>query len=240
MTVSFPPPRTLPIRSDPQRFAVRRIYCIGANYGDPASDRGTRARPEPFFFTKPADAAYDHAEGMPEAVLDPGLVPYPPETGDLQFEVELVAAIGRVASAVSVRGAAAAVFGYAVGLDMTRRDQQDEAKRTRHPWDLAKGFDASAPCSEIVPAQSIGHPASGRIELAVDGETRQCSDLSRLIWSVPEIVARLSHSVTLRPGDLLFTGTPEGSGPVVPGQRIHARIEGVSSLDVTVCRPLKI
>ena len=210
---------------DAEPFTVRRIYCVGQNYrahslemgGDP--DRQT-----PFFFLKPADAI----------VPDGGHVPYPPRTAKFEHEVELVIAIGAQATNIPAGDAPTVILGYAVGLDMTRRDLQAEAKKAGRPWDMAKGFDHSAPCGRITPVAATPSLANATIALTVNGATRQSSTLSQLIWSVPEIIAELSTYVTLMPGDLIYTGTPENVGPVARGDVLHARIDGLSDLTVTI------
>ncbi|WP_062203341.1 fumarylacetoacetate hydrolase family protein [Aureimonas sp. AU12] len=207
------------------RFPVRRIFCVGRNYADHAREMGSDPEREPpFFFTKPADAV----------LISGAAMPYPSQTANLHFELELVLAIGTAGSAISAGNALDHIFGYAVGLDMTRRDLQDAAKKTGRPWDMAKGFDASVPIGEIAPASRIGHPASGLIELRVGEAVRQSSDLSMMIWSVPEIIAHLSALVRLEPGDLVMTGTPGGVGAVTPGDRLSGRIEGVGSVETTI------
>ena len=181
---------------------------------------GDPSREPPFFFTKPADAVLTGGADMP----------YPDETADLHHEMELVAAIGRGGAGIAPGQALGHVYGYAAGLDMTRRDLQADAKKTGRPWDMSKGFDFSAPIGEIAPAARIGHPAQGRIELKVNGRTRQVSDLSRMIWSVAETIAYLSRLVRLAPGDLIFTGTPEGVAAVVRGDLLGGMIAGVGSV----------
>jgi fumarylpyruvate hydrolase len=206
------------------RFPVRRIYCVGRNYADHAREMGHDPdREPPFFFMKPADAV----------VASGSTLPFPVATDDLHHEIEWVAALGGGGANVPVEGALALVYGYAVGLDMTRRDLQAIAKKQARPWDMAKGFDASAPISDIVPASRMGHRTSGAIWLDVNGERRQTGDLSQLIWNLAETIAALSQLVTLAPGDLIFTGTPAGVGPVRPGDRMHGHIEGVGDLHVT-------
>jgi fumarylpyruvate hydrolase len=180
-------------------------------------------REPPFFFTKPADAV----------VCGGGELPYPSRTQNLHHEVELVLALGSGGRNITPAEAPNCIFGYAVGLDLTRRDLQAEARKQGRPWDTAKAFDRSAPVSAIVPAARIGHPARGRIALSVNGVPRQQGDLAEMIWNVPEIVAELSTLFELAPGDLIFTGTPAGVGPLVPGDRAEAEIEGVGRL--TVC-----
>ena len=206
-------------------FEVRRIYCVGQNYRAHAIEMGSDPdRQRPFFFAKPTDAI----------VQDGGSVAYPPRTSALEHEVELVVAIGAEATQVPVDQAMGAVFGYAVGLDMTRRDLQAEAKRAGRPWDMAKGFDQSAPCGTITPAGDAALPAGAAIWLRVNDQPRQASDLSNLIWSVPEVVAELSTYVVLRPGDLIYTGTPDKVGPVQRGDRLTAHVDGLSDLVVTI------
>jgi fumarylpyruvate hydrolase len=191
-------------------------------------------REPPFFFSKPTDAVYAIEEGLPLDGVAPGHVPYPPETSDLHYEVELVVAVGVGGTDISPDTALDHVWGYALGIDLTRRDVQDVAKQMRRPWDMAKGFDASGPSSAIVPASQIGHPDSGRIYLEVNGELRQEGDLDDQIWSVPEIIAALSRSITLKAGDLIFTGTPAGVGALTHGDVVTAGIDGISTLTFTV------
>jgi fumarylpyruvate hydrolase len=215
----------LPIAGTDQTFPVRRIYCVGQNYADHAREMGNDPdRNPPFFFTKPADAV----------VPSGGQAPYPPKTSNLHHEIELVVAIGKGGSDIPVDQALDHVFGYTVGVDLTRRDLQAEAKKAGRPWDMAKGFDHSAPMASLHPAAEIGHPASGRIWLKVNDEARQDSDLAKQIWSVPEAVSYLSTLVRLEPGDLLMTGTPEGVGAMVRGDRISGGIEGVGEITVTI------
>ncbi len=220
----FPPAiAALPVAGG-GRFPVRRIWCVGQNYAAHTREMGgAPEREEPFFFAKPADAAV-HAEA----------VPYPPATADLHHEVELVVALGGAGRDVAPAAALDLVYGYAVGVDLTRRDLQAAAKKAGRPWAMAKGFDAAAPCSAIVPVQRCGHPAAGRIALAVNGTPRQQADLADMIWPVPEILAHLSRLVALAPGDLVFTGTPAGVGALAPGDRVEAEIAGVARLAVRV------
>ena len=213
------------VEGESGRFPVRRIYCVGRNYAEHTREMGgDPAREPPFFFTKPADAL----------VPDGAALPYPPATANLHHEVELVAAIGAAGSEIAADSASAHIYGYAVGIDLTRRDLQQVSKDRRWPWDTSKGFDHGAPCGNIVPAARIGHPASGAITLKVDGEERQRGDLAEMVWSVPEIVGHLSRLFTLQPGDLIYTGTPAGVGPVSPGETLEAEIEGVGTLRVTI------
>src|SRR5882757_741695 len=221
------PPATVgvPVHGTGDLFPVRRIFCVGRNYAAHAREMGHDPdREPPFFFTKPADA-----------ILLPGQpLPYPPATADLHHEIELVVAIGRAGAEIPVDQAQDHVFGYAVGLDMTRRDLQGEAKKLGRPWDMGKGFDNSAPCAPIHPVAQVGHLGKAAIWLEVNGAIRQKSDLSMLIWSVPETIAYLSQFVTLAPGDLIYSGTPEGVKAVVKGDRLHGHVDGLSDLQVTI------
>jgi fumarylpyruvate hydrolase len=223
----FPPAPvvSLPVRGLAGRFPVHRVYCVGRNYAEHAREMGHDPdREPPFFFTKP-----------PEAVVPPGApVPYPAATRDLHHEVELVVALSGGGRDVPAERARDLVFGYAVGIDLTRRDLQGEAKKLGRPWDGGKSFAASAPCSEIVPAAEIGHPDRGRIALSVAGETRQSGDLAQMIWKTPEIVAELSRLWELQAGDLIFTGTPAGVGPLRRGDEAACEVEGVGALRVRI------
>ncbi len=218
-----PPPPSVPVRGEDAVFPVRRIWCVGRNYADHAREMGHDPdREPPFFFAK-----------FPDAVVPGGGdLPFPSLTQDLHHEVELVVAIGRQGADIPAGRAHAHVYGYAVGLDMTRRDLQAEAKKLSRPWALAKSFDQSCPIGEIVPASRIGHPERGRIEVAVNGEVRQSGDLGQMIWPVPDIIAYLSRFVALAPGDLIMTGTPAGVSRVRPGDVLHATCEGVGELTV--------
>lgn len=207
-----------------ERFPVRRVFCVGRNYAAHAREMGHDPdREPPFFFTKPADAI----------VVDGADTPYPTMTGQLEHEVELVAAIGVGGTDIPVESALDHVWGYAVGLDLTRRDLQAEAKRLGRPWDLAKGFDASAPIGVLVPAATVD-PTRGSIALDVDGAPRQRGDLADQIWSVAEVVATLSRFVALAPGDLVMTGTPDGVGPIDRGAVLHGTIEGVGTVSTRI------
>ncbi|MFD1254819.1 Fumarylpyruvate hydrolase [Devosia equisanguinis] len=201
-------------------FAVRRVYCVGRNYEEHVREMGNDTRDPPFFFSKPADAV----------VVGGASMPYPPQTSDLHHEIELVVAIGKDGADIAESEALDHVYGYAVGLDMTRRDLQSVAKTAGRPWDMAKGFDHSAPIGTIEPASAIGHPDHGAITLVVNGVERQRGDLVQQIWSVPETLAFLSRFVTLRAGDLIMTGTPAGVGAVGRGDVLEGRIEGVGSV----------
>jgi fumarylpyruvate hydrolase len=209
-------------------FPVRRIYCVGRNYVDHIREmKEADERDPPFFFQKPRDAI----------VPNGAAVPYPPLTSDFQFEVELVIAIGRAGREISVADAREHIWGYAVGIDLTRRDRQRDARDLRLPWEVGKSFDASAPCGPIVPASDATPFASGVMTLSVNGVERQRGDIGQMIWNVPEVVAQLSRQVTLGAGDLIFTGTPAGVGPVVAGDRIVAAVEGLPPLTITITTP---
>lgn len=227
--VPLPPVPSLAVAGTDARFPVRRVFCVGRNYAKHALEMGADPeRSPPFFFAKPADAVLDAYPTLGASV------PYPPLTDDLHHEVELVVAIGTGGADIAPDDALDHVFGYGVALDLTRRDLQAAAKKDGRPWHDAKGFDHSAPASALQPASAIGHPRAGRIWLSVDGETRQDADLSELIWPVPDILAHLSRSVRLAPGDLVLTGTPAGVGPLQPGQRVVAGVEDVALLSVTI------
>ena len=227
MTWAIPCPQqpSLPIIGSKDRFPVRRIYCVGQNYAAHAREMGSNPDQEPpFFFSKPADAL----------VADGATIPYPPGTENLHHEAELVVAIGTGGTSIPRETALAHVWGYAVGNDLTRRDLQAASKKIGRPWDMSKGFDNSAPCAPLHPASSTGHLTSGAINLTVNGETRQSSNLSDLIWSVADVIAYLSTLVDLMPGDLIFTGTPEGVGPLVPGDICVVEIEGLGKLTTRI------
>ena len=215
---------TLPIRDSDLLFPVRRIYCVGRNYAAHAVEMGHDPDKEPpFFFQKNPDTL----------VLD-GRFPYPGNTSDVHHEIELVVALHSGGRDITVEQALEHVYGYAVGLDMTRRDLQGEAKKLGRPWEVGKAFEASAPCTELVTAGTSGHPAGGAIQLTVNDQIQQDGDLQQMIWKVPEIIASLSELFTLASGDLIFTGTPSGVGPVVRGDRLLGHVEGVGELAVVV------
>ncbi|WP_084386550.1 fumarylacetoacetate hydrolase family protein [Castellaniella caeni] len=219
---------TLAVQDSMARFPVRRIYCVGRNYAEHAREMGGTGRELPFFFAKPADAVLNVAPGTE------GVLPYPPATHNLHHEVELVVALGSGGRDLSVEQAAACVWGQAIGLDMTRRDLQAEAKKAGRPWETAKGFDHSAPLGPLHPVAETGLLRAGHIGLSVNGEARQSDDLSDMIWSVPEALAYLSTLFELKAGDLVFTGTPAGVGAVVAGDRLEARIEGLGTLRLRI------
>jgi fumarylpyruvate hydrolase len=205
-------------------FAVRRVYCVGRNYAEHIREMGNDERDPPFFFGKPADAV----------VVGGAAVPYPPQTSDFHHEIELVVAIGKDGSNIAVADALDHIYGYAAGLDMTRRDLQAVAKKAGRPWEMAKAFDHSAPIGTIEPVSAIGHPEKGAITLSVNGQERQRGDLADQIWTVAEAIAELSRFVTLRAGDLLMTGTPAGVGAVVRGDVLEGAIEGVGTVRTTI------
>ncbi|MGG7644856.1 fumarylacetoacetate hydrolase family protein [Rhodovulum sp. YNF3179] len=222
----IPPPATpsVAVADTPDRFPVRRIFCVGRNYAAHVREMGNDEREPPFFFTKPADSVVDDG-----AILD-----YPPETQNLHHEAELVVAIGTGGREIAEADALSHVWGYAAGNDLTRRDLQAAAKKAGRPWDWAKGFDRSAVCGPLRPVAATGHPASGRILCRVNGETRQEGDLAEMIWSVPEIIASLARSIELQPGDLVFTGTPAGVGPLERGDTCEVEIAGVGGVTVKI------
>jgi fumarylpyruvate hydrolase len=209
-------------------FPVRRIHCVGRNYAEHAREMGASGREPPFFFAKPGDAAVPVPEGTE------GRIAYPPRTANLHHEIELVVAIGRAGADIAAAKTRDHIFGYAVGVDLTRRDLQSELKKKAQPWEMAKAFDQSAPIGPIHPVQSCGHPDRGEIVLAVNGVERQRGDLADMIWSVPEVIAELSSYVELRPGDLIFTGTPSGVGPLDRGDRVSAVIACLSKLRLVI------
>jgi fumarylpyruvate hydrolase len=217
----------LAVQGSDSRFPVRRVFCVGRNYWWDAAVNGQRPEREaPFFFMKPADAV----------VPAVGDIPFPPLTKEFCHEIELVVAIGKDGQDIPASAALDHVWGYAAGLDLTRRDQQMLAKEHGRPWEGAKAFDASAPCGPLAPASVIGHPQRGAVWLDVNGSARQRTDLAELIWPVADIVSFISSSVTLRAGDLIFTGTPTGVGALQPGDMVEAGIDGIGSLAMTVGR----
>ena len=223
--IEAPPVRSLPIQDSDKRFPVGRIFCVGRNYAEHAREMGHNPdREPPFFFMKPNTAL----------VSDGGPFPYPGLTSDVHHEIELVVALATGGSNIVASDALGHVYGYAVGLDMTRRDLQGQAKKLGRPWDTGKAFDHSAPCSAVAPAAAVGVPAAGIISLSVNGVARQQGDLADLIWSVPETIAFLSTLFTLQPGDLIFTGTPAGVGPVARGDTLVGMVAGVGELRVAV------
>jgi fumarylpyruvate hydrolase len=229
MSPVFPPPVAVAVPcAGGGEFPVHRIYCVGRNYAEHAVEMGHTGREPPFFFMKPADALVPVAEG------ETGAIDYPTMTASLHHEIELVVAIGRGGSGIRAADAPAHVWGYAVGLDMTRRDLQNEMKKQGRPWEIGKAFEQSAPCGPVHPKSATGELKSGAITLAIDGEPRQAGDLSELIWSVDEIIEHLSAAWTLKPGDLIMTGTPAGVGAVQRGQTMVGSIAGLGTLRVAV------
>ncbi|SFN79653.1 fumarylpyruvate hydrolase [Formivibrio citricus] len=223
MQYIFPPasPVALPVFGEDATFPVRRVYCIAANYALHAAELGGDGREPPAFFSKPTDAL----------VPDGGVVSYPPRTENLQHEVELVVAIGMGGANIPVETALDHVYGYAVGIDLTRRDLQAQAKAKGRPWEMSKGFDHSGPISAIVPATRTGHPVKGRIWLAVNGIVKQDGDLDQMTWNVAEVIANLSSLVKLSAGDLIFTGTPSGVSTVIRGDLLECGIDKVGLLN---------
>lgn len=218
---------TVPVAGEAGQFPVRRVYCIGRNYAAHAREMGHDPdREPPFFFCKPADAVRPVAPGQ---TLD---LPYPPKTSDLHYEVELVVAISKGGANISVENAMDHVYGYAVGLDLTRRDRQQDMKDLARPWELGKAFDASAPISVITPKGQAGDVEQAQIALNVNGQEKQNGHVNQMIWSIAESISYLSDYFRLEAGDMIFTGTPEGVGPVVVGDVLDARLEGVGGLSV--------
>ena len=230
MSFVFAPPTvpSVPVHGSAQRFAVHRIYCVGRNYEDHAKEMGFTGREPPFFFLKPADAV------LPVDAGQTGLLPYPSLTANLHHEVELVVAIGQGGRDIPAAQALQHVYGYAVGLDMTRRDLQIDMKKQGRPWCIGKGFEHSAPIGPITPATQADGIAKAAIWLQVNGQDRQRSSTNKLIWNIAETIEHLSHAWELQPGDLIYTGTPEGVGAVVSGDLIEAGIDGLEGLRLRV------
>jgi fumarylpyruvate hydrolase len=225
--VDIGPAPSLPVAGSELRFAVGRIYCVGRNYAEHAREMGHDPNREPpFFFMKPANSI----------VQNNSTIGFPVSTKEVHHEIELVVAIGKGGKNIPVEKSLDHVWGYGVGLDMTRRDLQGEAKKAGRPWEMGKAFDESAPCTALKPATEIGHPAKGAIWVKVNGQTKQQGDLAQQIWSVPEQIAHLSRMITLQPGDLIYTGTPAGVGPVNPGDKLEGHIDGVGDLAITYAR----
>lgn len=223
--INPPTPPSVAIVGNAQRFPVRRIFCVGRNYADHVREMGNDPKNEPpIFFTKPGDAVVENG----------ATIRYPMNTSNLHHEVELVVALANGSEAIEADAALEHVWGYGVGVDLTRRDRQAEAKQTGAPWDVAKAFDASAPMGALTSVAQCGHPRAGRISLAVNGVTKQDADLAEMIWSVPEIIAALSRSWALAPGDLIFTGTPAGVGPLVAGDRVTCGVAGLATLEFSI------
>jgi fumarylpyruvate hydrolase len=225
-------PPSLPIAGSPDSFPVRRIFCVGRNYAEHQKEMGGDGREQPFFFLKSEFSL------VPVLAARGSEVHYPAKTANYHYETEMVVALAKGGRRIDAKKANDYIFGYAVGLDMTRRDLQQWGKDHGRPWDFGKNFDEAAPCGELVPAAKIGHPAKGAIWLTVNDKQRQRADLSEMIWSVPEQIAYLSEYYTLEPGDIIFSGTPAGVGPVKPGDHMHAGIDGVGELNVKVAAAL--
>ena len=225
-----PPVPSLAVQGEGGRFPLRRVFCVGRNYLEHVREMGNDERAPPFFFSKPADAAFDAGPS------DEARIPYPPETGDLHHEVELAVALGSGGRDIDPADALGHVYGYAVAVDLTRRDLQAAAKKAGRPWDWAKGFDLSAPCGPIGPAELATDfdPETATIRLSVDDVVRQDAAISEMIWPVADIIAFASRSMELKPGDLFLTGTPAGVGPVEPGQTLRGQITGLPDVVVTV------
>ncbi len=221
----LPQPASVAVHNSKARFPVRRIICVGRNYAAHAREMGRDPdREPPFFFMKPADT-----------VVDAGTtVPYPPETKNFHYEIELIVAIGETGTNIPVDRALDHVWGYGVGIDLTRRDLQLQAREQGRPWDWGKGFDLSAPIAPLRPVSEVGHPKAGRIWLAVDGTIKQDSDISKLIWPVSDIISVCSRSMALKPGDIIMTGTPEGVGPVQRGEVMSGGIDGLGEIKIPI------
>jgi len=223
--IQAPAPVSLPVRGTQSRFPVHRIYCVGRNYAAHTIEMGGDPNREaPFFFQKNPD----------NVVLDGADFPYPPRSSNVHHEIEMIVALGKGGKDIPVESALDHVYGYAVGLDMTRRDLQDECKKAARPWEIGKAFEHSAPMGEIVPASLIGHPENGAIWLKVNGEIRQQGDLNHMIWKVPEMISYLSGLFELQPGDLIMSGTPSGVGAIVRGDVMEGHVEGIGTLRAKV------
>ena len=224
-----PPQATIAVAETDKVFPVRRIWCVGRNYIEHIREMGQDERAPPFFFAKPADAI----------VPDGGTVPYPSLTKDMHHEVELVVALKSGGRKILVAKANDCIFGYAVGIDLTRRDLQIASRDVKRPWEVGKAFDASAPCGPLMPATKIGHPTKGKIILKVNGQIRQDGDLNQMIWNIPETISKLSEMVALEAGDIIMTGTPSGVAATVAGDKIECEVEGIGKLSVTIGPSLK-
>ncbi|HEX2652237.1 MAG TPA: fumarylacetoacetate hydrolase family protein [Xanthobacteraceae bacterium] len=222
--ITPPPQPAIAIAGSTKKFPVRRVWCVGRNYIEHIREMGQDERAPPFFFAKPADAL----------APDGSTVPYPPLTKDLHFEVELVVALKGGGRNIPVAKALDLIYGYGVGIDLTRRDLQIASREVKRPWEIGKAFDGSAPCGPLRPASEIGHPTKGRIHLTVNGTVRQDGDLEQMIWNVPEVISQLSAQVELTAGDVIFTGTPAGVGAVVAGDKLVGEAAGVGSINITM------
>jgi fumarylpyruvate hydrolase len=226
--IAAPEPTLIPVSGTGQSFPVRRIYCVGRNYVEHAKEMGFTGREPPFFFMKPADALMNVAPGST------GEMPYPPGTSDMHHEIELVVALREGGRDIKAADATRLIYGYAVGLDMTRRDLQGEAKKLGRPWEIGKAFDCSGPITPLVPADSVGDINTAAITLDVNGEQRQAATIAELIWNIGEIIEHLSTYWMLQPGDLIFTGTPAGVAAVGPGDTLRGQVAGVGELNVKI------
>jgi fumarylpyruvate hydrolase len=227
--IPAPQQPTLPVAGSDKVFPVRRIWCVGRNYVEHIREMGQDERLPPFYFAKFADMI----------VPDGGTVPYPSLTKDMHHEVELVVALKSGGRNIKVDKALDTIWGYGVGIDLTRRDLQIASRNQQRPWEIGKAFDASAPCGPLRPASEIGHPAKGRITLKCNGKIRQDGDLEQMIWNTPEIIANLSEMVELVAGDIIMTGTPSGVAATVAGDKLECEVDGVGKLTVTIGPPLK-
>ena len=225
--IPAPPQPTIAVAGSAQSFPVRRIWCVGRNYVEHIREMGQDERKPPFFFAKPGDAV----------VPDGGTVPYPTLTNDLHHEVELVVALKGGGLRIPADKALDLIYGYGVGIDLTRRDLQIASRKQERPWEIGKAWDGSAPCSALQPAAKIGHPKKGRIHLKVNGAVKQDGDLEQMIWNVPETIAKLSEMVELAPGDIIMTGTPAGVSALKAGDKLECEIEGVGTLTVSIGMP---
>jgi fumarylpyruvate hydrolase len=223
------PQPAIAVAGTDKQFPVRRIWCVGRNYLEHIREMGQDEREPPFFFAKPADAV----------VPDGATIPYPPLTKDLHHEVELVVALKSGGRNIDVKRANECIYGYGVGIDLTRRDLQIASRNLKRPWEVGKAFDASAPCGALRPASEIGHPAKGRIMLKCNGEIRQDGDLDQMIWNTPEVISKLSEMVELAAGDIIMTGTPSGVNATIAGDKLECEIAGVGTLTVTMGPPAK-
>jgi fumarylpyruvate hydrolase len=222
-----PPQAALAVQGDSKTFPVRRVWCVGRNYLEHIRELGNDERQPPFFFAKHADMV----------VPDGSVIPYPPLTKDMQHEVEMVVALKSGGLNISPDKALDTIWGYGVGIDLTRRDLQTVSRKKEQPWEIGKSFDGSAPCGALAPVSKIGHPAKGRIWLSVNGTVRQNGDLGEMIWNVPEIIAKLSLQVSLAAGDIIMTGTPAGVAALSAGDKVECGVDGVGTLKVSIGQP---
>jgi fumarylpyruvate hydrolase len=223
------PQATIAVAGTNKKFPVRRVWCVGRNYLEHIREMGQDEREPPFFFAKPADAV----------VPDGATVPYPSLTKDLHHEVELVVALKSGGRNIDVKRANDCIYGYGVGIDLTRRDLQIASRDIKRPWEVGKAFDQSAPCGPLRPASETGHPTKGRIVLKCNGKVRQDGDLAQMIWNVPEVISKLSEMVELAAGDIIMTGTPSGVAATVAGDKLECEVEGIGTLTVTLGPPAK-